>query len=331
LTEHKLTSQFEDEIKNFVGRKYAISVPNGTIAIYLALMSLGIKKGDKVAVPNITMIATINAIMWIGAKPVLIDVDEELCMSFDHLQKIKGLKAVIFVPLNGRVGLGEVIQKWCKNNKIKLIEDSAHALGTKYKKFSSGNLGEISILSFTPHKIITTGQGGMILTNNKKISDFIIKLKSFNRKSGKSDWHAGFGLNFKFTDLQASLGISQFSRIQENIKTKKKIHKTYKENVINESFYIKDFEKNEVPWFFDLITKSSKMRNSLNDFLNKNGIETRFSYPALSKQKYLNNIGNTDLNFSEKIYNKVLWLPSSLGLDDRSLKHIIDTLNKFKV
>ena len=138
-------------------------------------MSLGVKKGDKIAVPNITMIATINAIIWTGATPVLIDVDDDLCMSLDHLKKNKNLKAVIFVPLNGRVGEGELIQNWCKKNNIKLIEDSAHALGSKYKKSYAGGLGDLSILSFTPHTIITTGQGGMILTNSKRLSNFISK------------------------------------------------------------------------------------------------------------------------------------------------------------
>tara|TARA_B100001029_G_scaffold39339_1_gene30482 strand:- start:13903 stop:14976 length:1074 start_codon:yes stop_codon:yes gene_type:complete len=330
LTEHNLTAKFEEEISSYVGRKYGISVPNGTIAIYLSLMSLGIKKGDKVAVPNVTMIATINAILWIGATPILVDVDDDFCMSFNHLSKIKNLKAVIFVPLNGRIGQGELIQNWCKKNKIKLIEDSAHALGSEYSKCLAGNLGDISIISFTPHKIITTGQGGMILTNNKRLSDFINNFKSFNREAGKSDWHSGFGLNFKFTDLQASLGVSQFSRLEENIKTKKKIYKAYKENISSNNFYVNSFNDAEVPWFFDLVTKSTKVRNSLHSFLKKNGIETRFSYPALSQQKFLEEFKRKNLSFSENIHDKILWLPSSLGLKNNELKEIINKLNSFK-
>ena len=330
LTEHKQTQKFEEQISSFLTRKYAISVPNGTIAIYLSLLSLGVKKGDKIAVPNITMIATINAIIWTGATPVLIDVDDDLCMSFDHLKKNKNLKAVIFVPLNGRVGEGELIQNWCKKNNIKLIEDSAHALGSKYKKSYAGGLGDLSILSFTPHKIITTGQGGMILTNSKRLSNFISKFKSFNRKEGKSDWHDGFGLNFKFTDLQASLGLSQFTRLNESIKIKKKIYKMYKDNVSNTSFYIKNFDENEVPWFFDITTGSSRVRNNLHNFLMEKGIETRFSYPALSKQKFLKEVAKNNLNVSETIHDKVLWLPSSLGLKNDEIKEIVSKLNSFK-
>tara|TARA_B100000035_G_scaffold151810_1_gene129342 strand:- start:4583 stop:5656 length:1074 start_codon:yes stop_codon:yes gene_type:complete len=331
LTEHKLTNEFENKISNYLGRKYAIAVPNGTIAIYLALMSLGIKKGDRVAVPNITMIATINAILWIGAEPVLVDVDEDLCMSINHFKKIKNLKAAIFVPLNGRIGNGELIEKWCKKNQIKLIEDSAHSLGTKYKNFNAGNLGDLSILSFTPHKIITTGQGGMILTNNQKLAKNITKLKSFNRRAGKSDWHDGFGLNFKFTDLQAALGLSQLARLEENIKTKRKIYQYYKKHIDNDFFTIKEFEENEVPWFLDVLTKNFNVRNKLHEYLIKNNIETRFSYPALSKQKFLKEYKNKNLDFSESTHNKILWLPSSLGLKTNELKIICDKLNKFRI
>lgn len=331
LTEHKITEDFETKISEYVSRKYAVSVPNGTIAIYLSLVSLGVKKGDKVAVPNITMIATINAIIWAGATPVLIDVDRDLCMSYSSLIKIKNLKAVIFVPLNGRIGEGELIRKWCKQNKIFLIEDSAHALGTKYDSVKAGNLGDLSVLSFTPHKIITTGQGGMILTNNKKRAEFINDYKSFNRKKGKSDWHSGFGLNFKFTDIQASLGISQFLRLNENIEIKKNIYKTYKEKISNNNFIVKEFKNNEVPWFFDIITKNAKTRNALKEYLSKNNIETRYSYPALSMQSYLKNFQSRNLKYSESIHKRVLWLPSSLGLKQKELNFIIEKLNKFKI
>ena len=330
LTEHKLTNEFENKISNYLGRKYAIAVPNGTIAIYLSLMSLGIKKGDRVAVPNITMIATINAILWVGAEPVLVDIDKDFCMSLDHLSKIKNLKAIIFVPLNGRVGKGELIESWCKKNQIKLIEDSAHSLGSKYKNLNAGNLGDLSVLSFTPHKIITTGQGGMILTNSKKLADNILRLKTFNRSAGKSDWHDGFGLNFKFTDLQAALGLSQFNRLEENISTKKKIYEFYKNNIENEYFSIKNFSTEEVPWFFDIVTKNSKIRSTLHEYLLKNEIETRFSYPALSKQNFLKKYKNKKLRLSESTHHKILWLPSSLGLKKKDLILIVDKLNKFK-
>ena len=132
ITEHKITSSLENQISNIVGRKHSVAVPNGTIAIYLSLVANGITKGKRVAVPNITMIATINAVIWADAIPVLIDVDSNLTMSINSLKEQSNIDAVIFVPLNGRTGDGLEIENYCNENKILLIEDSAHALGSNY-------------------------------------------------------------------------------------------------------------------------------------------------------------------------------------------------------
>ena len=223
LTEHSLTKKLEKEISDYLERSYAVAVPNGTVAIYMALKIQGLGPGDRVVVPNITMIATINAVIWAGAEPVLVDVDENLCMSVDLLKTVNKPDAVIFVPLNGRTGNGLQIEEWCLENGVILIEDSAHALGSQYSEKKCGSLGNMSILSFTPHKIITSGQGGLILTDDEdsytKMSDY----KSFNRTEEASDTHKGFGLNFKFTDLQASLLLSQLARLGSLIESKKSI------------------------------------------------------------------------------------------------------------
>ena len=327
ITEHKVTSELEEKIAKYVGREYAVAVPNGTIAIYLALISLGIKEGHKVAVPNITMIATINAILWAGATPVIVDLDEHLCMSYESLKSIDNLDAVIFVPLNGRVGSGLEIQDFCKQKQIILIEDSAHALGSSYSKQNCGSLGDASILSFTPHKIITMGQGGMVLLNDKKTFEKLIELKTFNREKDKSDVHKGFGLNFKITDLQSSLAISQFEKLDNFINIKKDIFKQYCENISEK--YFMNFESNETPWFVDFICESEDQRIALADFLKQKNIETRFSYPALSSQEYLKNIDKVKLDYSENISNKILWLPSSTTLSSSDIQYVSNQVNTF--
>tara|TARA_Y100000590_G_C15582690_1_gene962942 strand:+ start:156 stop:1241 length:1086 start_codon:yes stop_codon:yes gene_type:complete len=330
VTEHNVTRKFESLVKDKVGRKSAIAVPNGTIAIYLGLIAAGIKKGDRVAVPNLTMIATINAVMWASATPVLVDVDSDLTMSYEKLKQLKNLKAVIYVPLNGRTANGLEIQKWCKENKILLVEDSAHALGSKYSNNQMcGSLGDISIFSFTPHKIITTGQGGMILTDNKRIGNEIDKLKSFNRRKDKIDWHDGFGLNFKFTDLQASLGVSQFKSLNKRIKFKKDLYSNYN-NIKSSKFSLGKFKKYETPWFIDLFSSTQIDIKKLQDKLSKEKIETRNSYPALSKQSYLKNLDRTDLSFSESVHNKILWIPSSINLSKENQTKIIKEINEYK-
>ncbi len=327
VTEHKVTNNFEEIIKNRVGRKYAIAVPNGTMAIYLSLLASGIKKGDRVAVPNLTMIATINAVLWIGAEPILVDVNESLCMSYEKLVDIKKLSAVIYVPLNGRTEDGLAIEKWCKQNGILLIEDSAHALGSKYNSLKNcGQLGEISILSLTPHKLITTGQGGVILMDKLKYHSEAMKIKTFNRRKDKLDWHDGFGLNFKFTDLQATLGISQFNSLDNRIRLKREILKKYS-LIDTPNFTLGDFKEYELPWFFDLFANNQKNLKKLWNRLKSVGIETRQLYPALSKQKYLLNVEKTDLSLSESVFNKVLWLPSSINLTESDLEYISESIN----
>lgn len=328
VTEHTVTSQFENLLKSYIDRKYAIAVPNGTIAIYLSLLASGIKKGSKVAVPNITMIATINAVIWAGAEPVLVDVDESLCMSFEKLESLKRVDAVIYVPLNGRTQNGLDIENWCKENKITLIEDSAHSLGSRYEnKKKCGTLGDVSIFSLTPHKIITTGQGGILLTDSNKIYKEAIKLKSFNRKKDKLDWHDGFGLNFKFTDLQATLGISQLQTLEKRIQKKKDLLNVYKK-IQNKSIKVGEFRDHEIPWFFDIFGSNKNIIKNLTSLFYEENIEVRNLYPALSKQKYLKNIAKTDLTISENIFNKVLWLPSSISLNEKDQLRIIKLINR---
>ena len=327
ITEHKLTKSLEDSIAAYVNRKFAVAVPNGTIGIYLALLAAGLTDGKKVAVPNLTMIATINAILWANAVPIIVDTNDHLTMSLDSLKNAGELDGVIFVPLNGRTNSGEKIEEYCKEKNIKLIEDSAHALGSSYLNRNCGSLGDLSIFSFTPHKIITMGQGGLVLTDNELLYEYLLIIKTFNRSKDKSDWHDGFGLNFKITDLQAALGVSQFSRIGEFINKKNNIYKLYKDQL--ENVNIINFNNYETPWFIDIILDSKETRDNLNKHLFSQNIETRDSYPALSKQPYLKDVEKVNLESSESIAEKILWLPSSTNLDGDEVKSISKIINKY--
>ena len=325
ITEHALSKELEEKIADFVGRKYAVAVPNGTIAIYLSLLAAGLTQGKKVAVPNVTMIATINAILWAGAEPVIIDLNERLCMSLKSLQTVDKLDGVIYVPLNGRTEDGLAIEEYCNEKNIILIEDSAHALGSQYQDRMCGSLGSMSVFSFTPHKIITMGQGGMVLTDDDNFYEYLIGLKTFNRSKDKSDWHDGFGLNFKITDLQSALGLSQFEKINEFIKIKKEMFQICKNKIVNYKFI--DFFEYETPWFVDLICESEVDRDILKESLEQEyDILSRESYPALSKQGFLKSIEKTNLEFSENISEKILWLPSSTNLTKDKLEKISEQI-----
>ena len=329
VTEHNVTKELETSISEYCNRNYAVAVPNGTIALYLALIANNITEGKRVAVPNITMIATINAIIWAKATPVLVDVDENLCMSYEKLIQTEDLDAVIFVPLNGRTGKGEDIESYCFEQKMVLIEDSAHALGSEYKNKKCGSLGDSSIFSFTPHKIITMGQGGMVLLDNEEVHTALINLKTFNREKDQSDNHKGFGLNFKITDLQSSLGLSQFSKLEEYISIKKKIFDKYYNSLSRKFIELKDFSNKETPWFIDIVLKDEATKRELSSYLLSRGIASRSSYPALSSQQYLQDIESSNLDFSTRIANNILWLPSSLGLSDEDIENIAYFINEY--
>ena len=173
------------------------------------------------------------------------------------------------------------VKKYANANKdIILIEDSAHALGSSYLNQKCGSLGSLSIFSFTPHKIITMGQGGMVLSDDEILYQKLIDIKTFNREKDKSDVHRGFGLNFKITDLQSSLGLSQLSKLEEFIKLKKDLHRQYSNNINDK--YLKSFNEYETPWFIDLYCNSQNQREELHLYLKQKNIETRFSYPSLN-------------------------------------------------
>jgi perosamine synthetase len=328
-TENKVTKDFEQKIASYVGMKFAVAVPSGTIALYLAVLSLNLKKSSRIAVPNITMVATINAILWAGHNPVIVDTDEDMCMSLESLEEVEDIKAIMYVPLNGKSGNAIEIKKYCKKKQIFMIEDSAHALGSKYDENTfCGSLGDLSIISFTPHKIMTTGQGGMVLTDNQDFYDFLVQMKSFNRTKDKSDFHEGFGLNFKFTDIQATIGISQFSKLEHFIDRKMTIQNYYKESLDSKKFNIVEFTEYELPWFYTIKLNEVKIEELIS-YLSSKKIESRMLYPPLNKQHFLEEYANVDITSSLNTFEKYLWLPSSTKLTDEQLEYISSTLNSF--
>ena len=328
LTENKVTKSFEEKIANYQGRKFAVATTSGTVALYLAILALKLKPGSNIAVPNLTMVATINVIKWAGHNPVIVDTDQELCLDLNKLRELKNIQAVMFVPLNGKSGSGIEVMNFCKENNIPLIEDSAHALGSNYSdNLKCGSLGDLSILSFTPHKIITTGQGVMVLTNNEKYNEFIFNFKSFYREKDKSDYHEQLGLNFKFTDIQATVGLTQLRKLEKFITRKNQIQKRYLKNIENDKFRVVDFKNYELPWFHTLEFKNPGDLSNVQKKLHDNNVESRSFYPPLSQQKYLKNSSATDLTSSLDSLERFLWLTSSTKLADKEIDYISDILN----
>ncbi len=329
ITENKLSKKFEKIFSKIIGCKYSVLHPNGTLTIASILLSLNLKKGDEVIVPNYTMVATANAVILSGGKPIFCDISpDNLCLDpKDLIKKVnKKTKAVIYVTLNGRSGHITEIQKICKNKKINLIEDSAHSLGSFYKNKHHGNFGLASSFSFSMPKIITTGQGGMVCTSNKKLFKKIKKIKNFGRLSDGNDIYESIGYNFKFTDIQSALGISQIRTLKKRSKIKRKIFNYYyKELKHIDKIKFFPFSKTETPWFIDIYLNNPK---KLKAFLNKHKISSRMVYPPLNKQKFfLKNVEK--LKVSEHYCTRGLWLPSSLTLKVKDLKYITSVIKSY--
>ena len=327
ITEHKVTEKFEKKFSKFTNSKNCICFPNGTITMSSILSCLDLKKNDEVLVSNYTMVATANVVNFAGLKLKLVDIsNKDLCMCpTDLLKKINSkTKVVIYTQMNGRVGQIEVIKKICKKNKIFLIEDAAHAIGSYSKNIHVGNSGIASSFSFSMPKLISMGQGGAVITNSSKLASKLRLYKNFGRKKSGEDVHDYLGYNFKITDIQALLGLEQLKDIKIRIKKKKSIFLRYKNNLKNNpkiKFF--DIKLDETPWSVDIYLKEV---SKLKKILKNKKILTRYVYPPLNSQKIYKSFKN--LPVSNYFCKRGLWLPSSLDLKNHEIDNICKLINK---
>lgn len=316
LTEFTETEKFENEISKFVGSKYCSVVSNGTVALFLMLKGIGIKRGDEVIVPDYTMIATCNAVELAGAVPIFSDVDNEYCLTDIENKITDKTKAVIYVSMNGRGSNIISIRKICDEHGIIFLEDAAQSLGSSLNGKYFGTFGEAGIYSFSVPKIINCGQGGAIVTDDIEIYNKIEKLKDFGRVKAGVDLHDCIGYNFKYTDLQSVIGLSQLKNITRKIQRKKEIYNTY-------SKYLNIRTDDFIKWFVD-IQCEDKLK--LQSFLKEFNIGSRVFYPPIHSQVAYNQLGSYPL--TEYISKHGLWLPSSFDISNDDIKYISEKINE---
>ena len=336
--EYKKTQEFEQRLAEYLGVKYCSLVPNGTIALSLALLANGVRPGDYVLLPNITMMSTQSAIELIGAKPLFIDVDSKnLCMNLEQAQNIIlntagfNIKASIYVSLNGRSHIFQEYKKFlnvCNQKNIAIIEDNAQSFGSEYEngsKISSLN-NNIGCFSLSVAKSITSGQGGFMVTNNDNLGGRIKRIKDLDRENGGHDLHDEFGINAKFTEMQAIMGLNQLNDIDKIILRKKEIYDIYY-NELKNSHNINMIErKYESIWFVDIYVAN---RSKLQEDVKMRGIGSRNIYPALNGQQVNKNLIKKILPISKTIAKKGLWLPSSLDLTKEQIILICNNIKDF--
>ena len=332
ITEFIKTREFEESIRMFTNAEYCSVMSNGTVTLLAALMACDLKPGDEVIVPDFTMSATAHVVEILGAKAVFVDIEKDtLCMDFECMKRAvtEKTKAVMVVHLNGRYPskFMEMIE-FCKDNSLWLIEDAAQALGSTYEGKALGTFGDIGSFSFSMPKIITTGQGGAIITNNSELYEKILKIRDFGREKAGSDHYLMIGANFKFTDLQAVVGIEQMKKLPYRLERKKEMGELYEDRLkdMKQVQFVHSNYDEVAPCFFELLCNEGK--DELISFLKERGIQTRKFYPPLHKEPAYN-YTNLRLPVSEEISLKGIWLPSSILVSDEQIDYICSNIRSF--
>ena len=327
----RFIEEFERAFANYIGVKYGVATSSGTTALHLALVALGIGPGDEVIVPDLTFAATINAVLYTGAKPVIVDIHPDYwCMDPDKIEEAVNprTKAIIPVHLYGHPCDMDPIVEIASRYNLYIIEDAAEAHGAEYKGRKVGSFGHISCFSFYGNKIITTGEGGMVLTNDGELAERIRILRDHGMNPKKRYWHEVVGFNYRMTNTQAAIGLAQLSKIDKFIEKKRKIARIYAEELSSVAGITLHPEMSWakcVFWLYSILIDPNKARikrDELIEKLEKEGIETRKFFYPLHEMPLYKNYAIFAYPISSEISRHGLNLPSSVKLSEDDVRFI---------
>jgi UDP-4-amino-4,6-dideoxy-N-acetyl-beta-L-altrosamine transaminase len=341
ITQGPKIQEFEKALANYCGAKFAVVCSSGTAALHLAYLAAGLARRDEVITTANTFAATANMILAVGAKPVFCDIRPDTYnIDESKIGKLitKRTKAIVPVHFAGQPCAMEEIAAIAKKYKLSVIEDACHALGAKYKGLKIGGcqFSDMAVFSFHPVKSITTGEGGAVLTNNEKYYKKLISLRShgIHKDAKGKNVMEELGYNYRMTDIQAALGISQMKKLEGFIKKRHSVANIYKRELSALKDIILPRELKDVysGWHVYVIrTVGSKDRDSLMEFLKKNGIGVNFHYPAVYSHPYYRNIGYKNLKLPniEKFQNSCLTIPCYPTLSKPQIRFISDLIKGF--
>ena len=329
--------RFEEGFARYCGVKYGIATSNGTAALHLALAALGIGPGDEVIVPTLTFVASANAIKYTGAEPVFIDSHPDYwCLNPDMIEPLvtSRAKAIMPVHLYGHPCDMAPVVEIAQRHGLFLIEDAAEAHGAMYQGRRVGSFGDIACFSFYANKVITTGEGGMCLTDDQSLAERMKQLRDHAMSPQQRYWHEMIGFNYRMTNLQAALGVSQLAKIDTFLSKKREIAGWYAKALAE----LEERELITLPaemgwarniyWMYTiLLTESGKMkRDQLMTHLNSNGIETRpMFYPLHLMPMYLN---KQTYSVAENLARRGVTLPSSANLTAEQVEYICQSIKE---
>lgn len=329
----QFVERFEKSFADYLGVKHAVSVCNGTVALHLALKSLDIKEGDEIIVPSFTYIASVNAITYCGAKPIFCDSELEY-WQIDPKQ-IETLitdrtRAILLVHLYGHPCNIVPIKAIAEKHNLAIVEDCAESLGSKYENRLMGSFGEISTFSFFGNKTITTGEGGMVATNNDELAKIARKLRGQGLHDNKEYWHDIVGYNYRMTNICAALGCAQLESINNKIIRKREIAGLYKEHLLGlplTTHKESDFAYHTY-WMNSILLENCDLRDGLRYHLREHGIETRpFFWGAHTMPMY--NTPLINLPVTEFLSQAGINLPSYPELTNTDIQHVTQLIRSF--
>lgn len=336
LNEGKKVAEFEKSFAEYIGTKHAVAFFNGTVALHAVLHALGIKPGDEVIVPSFTFISTANSVLFTGAKPVFADIDEKTfnISPEDVVEKItRKTKAIIPVHYGGQAADMTPLMELAEDSRLFLVEDAAEAHGAKYKGQKVGSFGNAGMFSFTPTKNITTGEGGMITTNDSKLAENLRLLKNHGQIAQYN--HIMLGYNYRMTEMQGAMGIEQLKKLPDIILKKQKNQeyvskKISQINGIEPPFVASD--RNHVYMIYTIKIDKQILgigRDQFSTKLNEKGIASKIYFPPVHIQKLYKDLKyNISLPVTEEVHNKILSLPCYSKLNIDELDYIITTINE---
>jgi len=325
INDGDVTREFENEMAAFLNVNHCVAVTSGTLAISLALMALDIGFGDEVIVPDLTFIATANAVRLTGATVKLVDVDSRrFTIDPDRVEAAvtKRTKAIVPVDVNGRGADYEALLDICSANDLALVCDSAEALGSKYGGKYLGTIGDAGCFSFSPNKTVTCGQGGMIATNRTDLYHRLLELKDQGRRkqgTGGDDLHPVMGYNFKLTNLQAAVGLAQLERLKERLEKfflRDTLYERYLDGIAHVEIPPWNRSEGEIKQWMDVLVDN---RAEILSALTERGIGHRaFWYPLHTQAPYQQD--DKPFPNSMEISRRGLWLPSHFSLSESDIQ-----------
>lgn len=328
----KYITLFEEKFAEYCGVQYGVTTSNGTTALHLALTALGIGKGDEVIVPDITFAATINAVIYTGALPVIVDIeDDSWCIDPDEIEKAitPNTKAIIPVHIYGQpCDMGRICEI-AQEYDLYIIEDCAEAHGAEWNKKKVGSFGIISCFSFFGNKVITTGEGGMCITNNKELNDKMRMLRDHGMSRERKYYHEVVGYNYRMTNMQAAIGVAQLEHIDEILLWRSELEQKYRK-VLAEIPGLQLQKNNlanrkKIAWLISVLINENK-RDMILSNLKENNIDARAFFIPLSEMEIYKEYAR-DCIRSKKISKMGLNLPTTFEIDDSKIEKIVSIIN----